>query len=138
MLGAFWVQGVAAVSKRSAFVYFSASSRTRLAPSAAHPSQSLRYLRPPAVEVMSMGYEVEGSVCSSQIELLAGGKVTFRQNAHMSLSPWRIYDQTWKWATVLNFFLCPDQKWGRSREPTVWHVEEKKKTDAVTIKKVKV
>lgn len=28
-----------------------------------------------------MPYEVEESVCSSQIELLAGGKVTFRQTA---------------------------------------------------------
>lgn len=30
---------------------------------------------------MSLAYEVKESVCSSQIELLASGKVTFRQTA---------------------------------------------------------
>lgn len=54
------------------------SSRYGPSPPPVLPSQSPRYRRPPAVEAMSMAYEVEESVCSSQIELLAGGKVTFK------------------------------------------------------------
>lgn len=79
------------------------------------PSQSPRCLRPPAVEVMSMVYEVEESVCSSHIELLTGGKVTSRQTAltcrsHHGVLRLKTY-RTWKWTVSVKMYFVSDLRW---------------------------